>query len=867
MATHKVAAVQFSVVNDAAENLKTMEGYIQRAAEAGARLVLFPEFCNHPTHYRDRDHCFAAAIERGGEFIGHISKLARQYHIMVAFNVTVRGDEKPVVYATNHLVSESGDLLLETRKQVLMSLENDFFKPAPDEARVADTPIGRIGLMSCMDGLIPETARALAVKGADIILNSLSSNALDEAHLHIPVRAAENRVWVVAANRSGPIVDPSDLDGLIERLGIPRNLLNGGGESQIVAPDGVPVARAARLQDGIVFGDIALSEHDRAWPGGGSPLADRQPGAYGIIATPNDQLPPAPAEEPAADLVVATVQAACLASPAESIAAAVEICEHTEADLLVLPELFAWDRNVLAADVTLACDQGQDAVAALSVVARNTQRHVVVSVPARMGRRAGAAVVLLSPDGEVARYFPVHTHPEDRSWASAGEHFVVVPTPFGRVGLMSGLDIAFPESARVLARMGADLIAAPVTWSERWLPELAIRERVAENHVPIVAGARPDSPAPFGSMILTLPSEYMFPVTGEVNNPVVCQATVRSQGAVITADVDVRLSRDKRLMGRTDLLMNARPELYSSLVQVDATAARPYASGRRIARELGMPARLLRLTAEDGYPLDAVLAEPRAGDPVAAVIHLHGEGGNFYTGPGRFIPERTQDRPIVHLSLNMRFHDLGYTRDDLPSPDLTSGDVPVGGGFWEQISAGHLDVAAAVGFLRDQGHEQVFVLGHSSGGYYAVDYAARGGDITGLVLLSPLTTNRTALPRWFPGDGELDEALALAQKMIIEGRGDHLITLPSWYYAISARSLVERAADPEHAWEESLAQLKCQVLMLWGETESRHGLWSAIADRVGRPGVRQVSLPGCEHNYAGFEDQVTNAVADFVTGT
>jgi hypothetical protein len=55
--------------------------------------------------------------------------------------------------------------------------------------------------------------------------------------------------------------------------------------------------------------------------------------------------------------------------------------------------------------------------------------------------------------------------------------------------------------------------------------------------------------------------------------------------------------------------------------------------------------------------------------------------------------------------------------------------------------------------------------------------------------------------------------------------------------------------------------------MLWGESESRHGLWSGIADRVARPEVRRVSLPGCEHNYAGFEAKVTEAVADFVTAT
>lgn len=279
----------------------------------------------------------------------------------------------------------------------------------------------------------------------------------------------------------------------------------------------------------------------------------------------------------------------------------------------------------------------------------------------------------------------------------------------------------------------------------------------------------------------------------------------------------------------------------------------------------GTPVRLLRLTTGGGEPLDAALIEPSRGDAVAAIVHLHGKGGNFYTGPGRFIADRTRDDPIVHLSLNMRCHDLGYTRYDVPSPDFTSADVPVSGGYWEQISVGHEDVAAAVAFLRSHGHDKVFVSGHSSGGYYAVDYAGRGNAVAGLILLSPLTTNRTALARWFPGEGDLDAALALARQMIDDGRGDRLIPLSSWYYAISARSLAERVDDPADAWEESLVALDCPVLMAWGEDESRHALWSGIAARAARPGLHTMSLPGCEHHFIGFEDRIARAVANFVS--
>lgn len=276
------------------------------------------------------------------------------------------------------------------------------------------------------------------------------------------------------------------------------------------------------------------------------------------------------------------------------------------------------------------------------------------------------------------------------------------------------------------------------------------------------------------------------------------------------------------------------------------------------------PARLVRVVTDAGQPIDAMLTGAPVGEAVAAVVHLHGKGGNFYTGPGRFIPDGSRAEPIAHLSVNMHCHDLGYTRYDVPSPDFSTADIPVGGGFWENIAKGHEDVGATVDYLRSLGYRRIFLSGHSSGGYYAVDYAARDADVAGVVLLSPLTTNRTVLPRWFPGPGELDEALAQARDLVAAGRGHQLLPLSSWYYAISAASLIERAADSPDQWEKSLAALPCPVLMIWGEKESRHELWTDIAHRARKPDLRWRSLPDCEHHFIGHEDTVTRDVTAFV---
>ena len=142
------------------------------------------------------------------------------------------------VTGSNILIGPDGAILAVSDKQVLMGSERDHLDPATERSTVVETPFGRVGLYSCMDGVINETPRMLAVEGAQVLLNSLNSFALDEASLHVPVRAVENRVWVVAANKVGPLVPERSIAAVAERVGVPAGLLHGAGESQIVAPDG-----------------------------------------------------------------------------------------------------------------------------------------------------------------------------------------------------------------------------------------------------------------------------------------------------------------------------------------------------------------------------------------------------------------------------------------------------------------------------------------------------------------------------------------------------------------------------------------------------------------------------------------------------
>jgi predicted amidohydrolase len=203
-------------------------------------------------------------------------------HVVV--NCTVRR-EGEAVSATSILFDDQGQRLAASDKQVLIGHENDFLRRATAVCPVVETRLGRIGLYACMDGVICETPRSLALRGADILCNSLNSFALDEARLHVPVRAAENHVFVVAANKCGPLIPEALLEPVSAATSIPVRFLNGAGESQIVAPDGRVLTMAPREGQAVVLADIDPRQaRDKASPRRNRSLHARRPELYAVIS-------------------------------------------------------------------------------------------------------------------------------------------------------------------------------------------------------------------------------------------------------------------------------------------------------------------------------------------------------------------------------------------------------------------------------------------------------------------------------------------------------------------------------------------------------------------------------------------------------
>lgn len=564
-----IATTQYTVGTDREANLLAILQRIDEAADRGADLVLFPEFANHVSLYRDQEHCWEVAVDEAGPWVGAIRERAKARRIWVAFNASTRGP-RPTVYDQNYLIDRTGEIVGTVRKKVLIGSENDFMTKDQVEPEVFDTELGRLGFTTCMDGVLPETARTVALKGAQIILDSLNSHARDEGALHVPVRAAENGVFMVSSCKSGPLIPLDLFTGFRNRVPMDEHLIHAPGESQIVDPRGRVVAKGGWRTDEIVIATIDPAEaDDKRLPGLGDLFADRRPDSYGLLALPNDQLPLVrnPSVIDVEPFIAAAIQTETDPVVEYAILRGLDVLEEAAdrgARLIVLPELYPFRDGAVANDPRAAAAVSRDVAARLAAVAARRSLHLVASLVEEADGQFFHTTFLWSPSGEEARYRQVHVREPDRVWATAGDRFVTADTALGRIGLLAGYDGLFVESARVLASLGADIIAYSTCWRVEWEPRLAIRERAAENHLTIVAANRADAPVGRGAIIATVP-RFPTPWRGRLNP---ADLTESSPGieTFVRQTIDPVASRNKLMVPQTDAIFNRRAELHGPLV-------------------------------------------------------------------------------------------------------------------------------------------------------------------------------------------------------------------------------------------------------------------------------------------------------------
>jgi len=249
---------------------------IDKAGAAGVQVLCLQEVFNQPYFCPSQDKKWYAAAEPvpNGPTVALMQEYAKK-HAMVIVAPLYEEAMPGVYYNTAAVIDADGSYLGKCRKthipQVAGFWEKFFFKPGASAYPVFSTRYCKLGVYICYDRHFPEGWRALALNGAELILNPSATVAgLSEYlwKLEQPAAAVANGVYIGAINRVGTEA--------------PWNIGEFYGQSYFVNPRGKIEAIASRDQDELLVHDMdfdMIREVRDTWQF----FRDRRPETYGDL--------------------------------------------------------------------------------------------------------------------------------------------------------------------------------------------------------------------------------------------------------------------------------------------------------------------------------------------------------------------------------------------------------------------------------------------------------------------------------------------------------------------------------------------------------------------------------------------------------
>ncbi|BBK77363.1 MULTISPECIES: N-carbamoylputrescine amidase [Clostridium] len=255
----KVAATQMSCTWDLEATLKKAEDMVRDAKKQGANIVLLQELFETPYFCQTESYEYLniATSVKDNRAVNHFKEIAKELEIVIPISFF----ERAVNTTFNSLVviDADGSVMDTYRKTHIPDghcyEEKFYFTPGDTGFKVWDTAYGRIGVGICWDQWFPESARIMALMGAEILFypTAIGSEPIlpidSQPHWQrcMQGHAAANIIPLVASNRVGTEVQD-------------ESSMTFYGSSFIAGPTGEIVKQMDRNKEGVIVAEFDLDE-------------------------------------------------------------------------------------------------------------------------------------------------------------------------------------------------------------------------------------------------------------------------------------------------------------------------------------------------------------------------------------------------------------------------------------------------------------------------------------------------------------------------------------------------------------------------------------------------------------------------------
>lgn len=262
-----LAAIQMSCTRNVAENIEKAEKMVIEAAGKGAQVILLPELFERQYFCQERQYeyyAFAKSVEEN-DAVKHFRELAKKLQVVLPISFYEKDGNR--LFNSIAMIDADGTILGIYRKTHIPDdhyyQEKFYFVPGDTGFKVWDTRYGKVGVGICWDQWFPETARAMAVQGAEMLLYPtaigsepiLECDSMPHWRRCMQGHAGSNLMPVMAANRIGlETVTPCKENG-----GQESSLLFYG-SSFITDQTGELVESASRNQEEVLLHTFDLDE-------------------------------------------------------------------------------------------------------------------------------------------------------------------------------------------------------------------------------------------------------------------------------------------------------------------------------------------------------------------------------------------------------------------------------------------------------------------------------------------------------------------------------------------------------------------------------------------------------------------------------